>query len=73
MPILARGERLGFDEILDAIGGGMGERSRSRDTKAGRDVAIKVLPESFARDAMNAYTAPCSSLFPSSTVIAATP
>ena len=49
MPI---GSRLGSYEILAAIGaGGMGEVYRARDAKLGRDVAIKVLPASFARDA----------------------
>jgi serine/threonine protein kinase/Tol biopolymer transport system component len=46
------GRRLGPYEILSAIGaGGMGEVYRARDTKLGRDVAIKVLPEAFAHDA----------------------
>ena len=45
------GTRLGPYEILSAIGaGGMGEVYRARDTKLGRDVAIKALPEAFARD-----------------------
>ena len=45
------GRRLGIYEILDPIGaGGMGEVYRAKDTKLGRDVAIKILPEDFARD-----------------------
>src|SRR6516165_2239130 len=45
------GTRLGPYEILSAIGaGGMGEVYRARDSKLKRDVAIKVLPEAFARD-----------------------
>jgi Tol biopolymer transport system component len=50
MPILP-GRRLGPYEILTAIGaGGMGEVYQAHDTKLGRDVAIKVLPEAFAHD-----------------------
>jgi eukaryotic-like serine/threonine-protein kinase len=46
------GRRLGPYEILSAIGaGGMGEVYQAHDTKLGRDVAIKVLPEAFAHDA----------------------
>src|SRR6202171_5917483 len=45
------GRRLGPYEILSAIGaGGMGEVYQAHDTKLGRDVAIKVLPEAFAHD-----------------------
>ena len=46
------GTRLGPYEIIAPIGaGGMGEVYRAKDTKLNRDVAIKVLPESFALDA----------------------
>jgi serine/threonine protein kinase len=49
---LASGTHVGPYEITGAIGaGGMGEVYRARDPKLGRDVAIKVLPEAFARDA----------------------
>ncbi len=46
------GSKLGHYEILSALGkGGMGEVWRARDTKLGRDVAIKTLPEEFAKEA----------------------
>src|SRR6202051_59017 len=45
------GTKLGSYEITGAIGsGGMGEVYQAHDTKLGRDVAIKVLPEAFAHD-----------------------
>ncbi len=48
---LAAGSKLGPYEILAPIGaGGMGEVYRAHDTKLKRDVALKVLPEAFARD-----------------------
>ena len=48
---LSSGHRLGQYEVLSLLGaGGMGEVYRARDTKLVRDVALKVLPEVFARD-----------------------
>src|SRR6516165_6788618 len=45
------GTKLGSYEIVALIGaGGMGEVYRARDTKLKREVALKVLPEAFARD-----------------------
>jgi serine/threonine-protein kinase len=49
---LTPGTRIGSFEIAAKIGeGGMGEVYRATDTKLGREVAIKVLPEAFAIDA----------------------
>ena len=48
---IVKGTRLGNYEILSLLGkGGMGEVWRVRDTTLGREVAIKTLPEEFARD-----------------------
>src|SRR2546421_11510602 len=46
------GQTLGHYKILEQIGkGGMGEVYRARDTRLGRDIAIKVLPSAFSSDA----------------------
>jgi len=51
MPLLP-GTRLGPYEIQAPLGaGGMGEVYRARDTRLGRDVAIKALPDAFAKAA----------------------
>ena len=49
---LQPGSRLGTYRLSALIGaGGMGEVYRVSDTKLGRDVAIKVLPDEFSQDA----------------------
>jgi len=51
MPITP-GSKLSFYEVVAPLGAGaMGEVWRARDTRLGREVAIKVLPEHFAEDA----------------------
>ena len=51
MPV-ATGTRVGPYEIVGWLGaGGMGEVYRARDPRLGREVAIKLIPETFAKDA----------------------
>ena len=51
MPI-SQGQKIGPYEVLSSLGaGGMGEVYRAHDPRFGRDVAVKVLPSSFASNA----------------------
>jgi serine/threonine protein kinase/Flp pilus assembly protein TadD len=50
--VIVIGEKIGHYKVQSAIGaGGMGEIYRASDTRLRRDVAIKILPESFTKDA----------------------
>jgi serine/threonine protein kinase len=52
MTAFASGSRLGTYEMLSALGaGGMAEVYRAKDTKLGRDVALKILLASFTNPA----------------------
>ena len=61
MHSLSPGARLGSYEVLAPLGAGcMGEVYRAADTKLGRNVAIKVLPQEFTRDPERPRRASCT-------------
>src|SRR5690242_7929966 len=48
---LVSGTKIGPYQVESPLGaGGMGEVYRARDTRLGRDVAVKILPDSFTHD-----------------------
>lgn len=48
---LPQGSRLGPYEVIGPLGAeGLGEVHRARDVRLGRDVALKILPQTFASD-----------------------
>jgi eukaryotic-like serine/threonine-protein kinase len=57
---LPAGTKVGSYEIIAPLGaGGMGEVYRAQDSKLGRFVAIKILPQSFASDVEHRQRKPC--------------
>ena len=64
---LSPGTKLGPYEIVAPLGaGGMGEVYRAKDTRLGRDVAVKILPADIGKDALRKqrfeFSAQCGAL-----------